>query len=323
VPRLRSVADLPPWSARILFNDVPESQLEAHPDWVLVNEGVDALQALGFDAQPAEKPASGWVWARIPAEAAATAEERGLTTWDAKGCLILALSSVLRHKAADCLVIETVQTLLDQVGSYWPQLVAETVPKTLPLFLLTDVLRRLVTEGVSIRNLRRILLTLADWGRVEQDPLYLAEYARAGLQRQITQKVGRGNRNLPVFLLDPEIESRIESHTRFTATGSYIDLPPDQLRAILEAIREPMQALPDNVQIPQILTTVAVRSYVRRLVAPSLPKLHAVSYLELTPEVNIQPIGRICVDGFRGREVHAGGVKLWGRTTAPDTVVDR
>lgn len=313
IPRLRLGPDLPPWSARILIHSVPESQLEADPDWVLVNEGVEALQQLGLDAEPAVNPATGWTWARIPADAAAQAEARGLTTWDTHGSLTLGLSSVLRRKAADFLGIETVQSLLDQVTPYFPQLVAETIPKTLSLFVLTDVLRRLVIEGVSIRNLRRILLTLADWGRSEQDPLMLAEYARAGLQRQITDQLSRGTKTLIVFLLDPEIEDLITSHRRFTATGSYVDLPPDRLRAILDAIREPMCALPGNVQPPQVLTTMGIRSYVRRLVAPSMPELHALSYQELMPNANVQPVGRITLGGFLGgRGATADGVAIWG-----------
>lgn len=312
IPRLRLGSGLPTWSARILINSVPESQLEADPDWVLVNEGVEALRQLGFAAEPAVNPATGWTGARIPAEAATRAQERGLTTWDTHGALVLALSSVLRRKAADFLGIATVQTLLDQVRPHFPQLVAETVPKTLSLFVLTDVLRRLVVEGVSIRNLRRILLFLADWGRTEQDPLYLAEYARAGLQRQLTHQLSRGTKTLIVFLLDPEIESLIENHRRFTATGSYVDLPPDQLRAVLDAIREPMREFPDGVQAPQILTTIGVRSYVRRLVAPSIPELHALSYPELMPEAKVQPAGRITLGGFVGRRgVTANGVAIW------------
>lgn len=312
IPRLRPGSDLPPWSARILINSVPESQLEADPDWVLVNTGVEALQQLGLDGEPALNPVTGRKSARIPADAAAQAQERGLTTWDAHGSLILGLSSVLRRKAADFLGIETVQTLLDQVTPYFPQLVAETIPKTLSLFVLTDVLRRLVIEGVSIRNLRRILLTLANWGRAEKDHLMLAEYARAGLQREITHRLSRGTKTLIVFLLDPKIESLIESHRRFTATSSYVDLPPDQLRAILDAIREPMRALRDNVQVPQILTTVEIRSYVRRLVAPYMPELHVLSYSELMPDANIQPLDRITLGDFVGARVAtADGVSIW------------
>ena len=54
--------------------------------------------------------------------------------------------------------------MLDQVGFY-PALVKETIPKSVSLFQLTDIARRLVEEGISVRDLRTILQTLAEWGR--------------------------------------------------------------------------------------------------------------------------------------------------------------
>jgi type III secretory pathway component EscV len=194
----------------------------------------------------------------------------------------------------------------------YPHLVVETVPKTVSLFVLTDVLRRLVAEGVSIRNLPRILMALADWGRVERDPMMLTEYVRAALCRQLTHWLSRGTKQLVVFLLDPAIETEIRDATRHSATGSHVDLEPDRLRKILGAIAGPVRALPDGVQMPQILTLMEIRSSVRRLVATSLPRLHVVSWQELTPDAVVQPLGRISLDRFDARAgASAGGVPLW------------
>ncbi len=310
---LRVGYDLPPSFARIVINDVPETQLEVRPASVMVNESVSAMAERGFDAEPAVNPATGAPFAWIPDHKATAAMNCGLTTWDAPGFLILSLSSILRRKAADFIEIGYVRAMLEQIEPVFPQLVAETVPKTVSLFVLTDVLRRLVTEGVSIRNLRQILMALANWGCVENDPLFLTEYARAALQRLITHRLSRGSNKLVVFLLDPDIETSIRDSTRHTATGSYVDLEPDHLRNILDAIRMPLDALPDGVQVPQILTVMEIRSSIRRLVAPSMPMLNIVSYQELAPDTNIQPIGRISLDGFSPRAgVSVGRVPLWG-----------
>jgi type III secretion protein V len=309
----RVTADVPRWSARIVINDIPETEVEVRPDSVMVNDSVGAMAELGISAERADNPATGAAGAWIPACEAAAARDRGLTTWDAQGFLILALSSVLRRKAADFIGIDEARAMLERIEPVFPQLVAETVPKTVSLFVLTDVLRRLVVELVSIRNLRRILMALADWGRVENDPLLLTEYVRAALQRQLTYQLSRGTNQLIVFLLHPEIETAIRDATRYTATASYVDLEPTRLRKILDAIRGPVCALPDGVQVPQILTLMEIRSSVRRLVGTSMPWLHVVSYQELRPDANIQPVGRISLDGFSPRAgVSVGGVPLWG-----------
>jgi type III secretion protein V len=318
-PELRVGVDrqLPPWAARIVINDIPE-QVEVCPDSVMVDDSVHAMAELGISAEPAVNPATGAACAWIPACFSAAARDSGLTTRDAHQFLILTLSSVLRRKAAAFIGEDEARAMLKRIEPVFPLLVAETVPKTVSLFVLTDVLRRLVAELVSIRDLRRILMALAEWGRVEGDTHILTEYVRAALRRQITHKLSHSTNQLVVFFLDSKIETSIRDSIRHTATGSFLDLEPAYRQKILDAINEPLAALPDGAQAPQILTTKEVRSSVRRLVAQSMPLLHVVSYEELTPAINIQPLGRISLDGFSPRPgVTVGGVPLWTEMVAP------
>jgi len=296
------IADIPPWSARIVINEIPEIELELHPDMVMVNESNSVMRKHGFASEPAINPniPSRVPGTWIPASEGELAKKYGFTTWDTTSYLILAISSVLRRKAADFIVIEEVQRMLEQIKPTFPHLIAETIPKTISLFLLTDVLRRLVTEGISIRNLRRILMTLADWGRYEDDPVFLTEYVRAALKRQITHRLSRGN-DMVVFLLDPEIETTIHNAFSHTATGSYLNLKPSHSKKILDAISEPLSKLDVTFQVPPILTKMEIRSSVRRLVAFSMPYLDVTSHNEITPTTNIQSVGRISLQGFTPR----------------------
>jgi type III secretion protein V len=301
----------------VLINDVPETQVEVRLDALMINESVAAMTARGIAAEPAINPANGFACAWIPAHQVAVVADLKPVTWDAQQFLILTLSALLRRKAADFIGVGEAQAMLTQLDEAYPHLVAETIPKTVSLFVLTDVLRRLVAEQVSIRDLRKILMALAEWGRLEHDPLLLTEYVRAALHRYITHKFTRGQLTLPTFLLDPEIETSIREATRHTATGSYVDLEPGRLRKILEAIREPMRALPDGVQVPVILTVMEIRSSVRRLVAPSLPLLHVLSYQELRADTRIQPVGRMSLAGFSARAgLSVGGVPVWPAYTS-------
>jgi type III secretory pathway component EscV len=307
--RVREESDLPPASARVLINGVPETQVEVRLDAVMISESVGAMAARGIAAQAAINPANGFACAWIPAHQVAAVADLAPTTWDAQQFLILTLSALLRRKAADFIGVDEAQAMLTQLDEAFPRLVAETVPKTVSLFVLTDVLRRLVAERVSIGDLRKILMALAEWGRVERDPLLLTEYVRVALHRYITHKFTRGQNTLVALLLDPDIEREA---TRHTATGSYVDLEPGRLREILQAIREPMRAWPDGFQHPVILSAMDIRSCVRRLIAPSLPLLEVLSYQELRADTSIQPVGRISLAGFTARAgMSAGGVPLW------------
>ena len=89
-------------------------------------------------------------------------------------------------------------------------------------------------------------------------------------------------------------------------------LPDGCVFKLLAALQNAMSAIPDNCQVPQILTTMEIRSSIRRLAAFSIPNLYVISYQELMPDCNIQPIGRISLDkGVWWRSgVSVGGVPL-------------
>lgn len=292
---------LPPWAFRVLINGVPDVQLEVQADSVMVNVDIGALAAMGIEGRAVVNPANANPSAWIPAALAADARRHGLNTWDEQQFVVLTLATTLRGRAADFLGVSEAQVLLQQVASVYPELVAETVPKTVSLFMFTDILRRLVADGIGVRNLHAILTALADQGRAERDPFYLAEYARASLRREITHRMCRGSRQLIVFLVDPEIEQQIGDARRFTETGSYIKLPPEQMQLILLAVRQAFDAIPAGYQMPCLLTVMGVRGPMRRLVAPSMPELQVVSYQDLEPDIDIQPAGRITLNGFRQR----------------------
>ena len=172
-------------AVRMLINDVPEAEFDIPPGRVMVNDDTAAMASRGFDTLPGLNPANGNPTTWIPSEDARTAAARGLTLWDAAGYVVLALSALLRNRAASFVGVEETQSMLASLARAFPHLVAETVPARVSALVLADVLRRLVTEHVSIRNLRRILMAVGTWAPPEPDPVYLTEYVRAALQRDL------------------------------------------------------------------------------------------------------------------------------------------
>ena len=298
IPIVAVSSDLSPTSARFVINDVPEPAVPLYLDRVVVSESAAVMSAHGFDALPATNPANDNLCAWIVDRDRDKAQQVGLTIWDCLDFLVLHLSALLRNRAADFITTHEARAMLQRLALGFPYLVEETVPKLLSEFVFSDVLRRLVAEGVSIRNLRRILLALADWAPVESDPMYLTEYARAALQREIMARLTRGTNELTVFLLDPKLEVMIEKAIKHTPTGSYVDLASEQLRSIIDAIDRAIAILPENAQRPAILTVMQIRAAVQRMVAPTMPLISVVSYQEMPSNINIQPLGRIALDGL-------------------------
>lgn len=288
--------DLPDGTYIIMINEIPVVSGNVSLDQVLVNDTVDRLTLLNIQGEEAVNPANGSECAWIPMEYANIAEQAGLTTWDAAGYMVLHLSSVLRKNAAESVGIQEVQNMLEQLEQAFPALVREVVPKTVSPFQLTDILRRLVEEEISIRDLRSVLQALAEWGQVENDTVMLTEYVRNALKRYISHKFTRGGNTLVVYLLDPQIEETVRSSIQHTQSGSYLALEPEITQEILTGVRNEVGTLPPTAQNPVILTTMEIRRYFRKLVELEFPHLAVLSYQELSPDMNIQPIARISLD---------------------------
>jgi len=285
--------DLPPGSYIIMVNEIPLVMGTVDKNKCLVNDTPDRLRLLGIDADPAQNPANGNACGWINMDQRKLAEDAGLTTWDAPGYIVLHLSAVLRKNAAEFVGIQETQNMLEQLEQAFPALVKEVVPKAVSPFQLTDILRRLVEEEISIRDLRNILQALAEWGPVENDTVMLTEYVRAALKRYISHKYTRGQSTLIVYLLDPQIEETVRSSVQHTSSGSYLALEPEITQEILAAVRNEVGNLPPSAQQPVVLTTMEIRRYFRKLVELEFPHLAVLSYQELSPEMNIQPIARI------------------------------
>jgi type III secretion protein V len=134
---------------------------------------------------------------------------------------------------------------------------------------------------------------LSEWGRIEKDPVMLTEHIRAAMRRYISFRYALGSETLFVYLLDPEIEDVIRGAIRRTSTGSFLSLDPTIAHDILDAIRREIADQPPTAQQPVIVTDMELRRFVRKMVELEFQNLSVLSYQELTPELNIQPIGRI------------------------------
>jgi type III secretion protein V len=276
--------DLPPGRYVVRLQEVPMGEGDAAPDRVLAFAALEDVHALGVAAAGSPE---GCVVAAADADRLAAA---GIRTLDAAGRIARHVADVVRRHAHEMLGIEEVQSLLDGLERAYPTVVRNAVPKPVGLQLLTDVLKRLVEEGVSIRNLREILQTLSIVAPGERDPVMLTEHVRAGLRRQLTFRYARGAAKLDAYLLAPEIEAAVRDSIQRTATGNYLAMDPDVSRDIVGAVKRHVDG-----GRAVVVTQADVRRYVRRLVELDLPDVAVLSFQELSPEVTVQPIARIGV----------------------------
>jgi type III secretion protein V len=174
----------------------------------------------------------------------------------------------------------------------FPDLVRE-VTRVLPIQKIAEILQRLVSEEISVRNLRTVLEALIEWGQKEKDSVLLTEYVRSTLKRHISHKYSSGHNLLPAYLLAPNVEDTLRGAIRQTSAGSYLALEPSVSRKLVENIKKAVGDLSASSQRPVLLTSMDIRRYLRKMIEQDLYELPVLSYQELTQEVNIQPLARV------------------------------
>ncbi len=287
--RARSMAHLEPEGYVIAMQEVPLASGIVHADRLLALDTPAVLASVGVEGEVATDPATGAPAAWVDPSSAEVLEAAGIPALGPAAVIAHHLGAVVRRRAGQLVGLQEAQSMLDQLERAYPALVRHVVPKPVSLSLLTDVLRRLVEEGVSVRPLREILESLATHAPNERDPVALTELVRSALRQQITHHHAVDG-VLPVVLLDPAIEEAVRDAIQRTATGSYLALPPAEARDVLEAFK---QECPPEEGPAIVLTQADVRRFVRRLVEVELPDVTVLSYQELAPEVTVQPLGRV------------------------------
>ncbi len=221
---------------------------------------------------------------------------RGIETLNPTQILTRHVSYILRKHAHEFIGVQEVHALMGKLeGAGYATLVQEAqraVTKT----RMVDILRRLLSEGVSIRDLRQILGTLVEFGEAEKDNGMLTERVRMGMRRQLSYTYTNGTGRLPVYMFDPESEKLAQSSVRQTPAGVHLALTPDINRALaanLRLLEENNRQLIADGPRPVILTSLELRRHLRTHLSAEFPDLPILSLPELTANVSVQPVGEI------------------------------
>jgi type III secretion protein V len=283
---------LPAETYNILLSEVPVSQGKLRPQHVLVRESPAQLEALGIHFETDRKflPNLPTIW--VAESLRDTLGKAGISFLEPSQVLTYHLAFVLKKHASDFIGIQETRFLMTQMEARFPDLVKEAV-RVLPVQKIAEILQRLVSEDVSVRNLRAVLESLIEWGQKEKDSVLLTEYVRSAQKRYITHKHSSGQNLLPAYMLAPNVEETVRGSVRQTSAGSYLALDPAVGKRLVENIKKAVGDLSQRAQRPVLLTSMDIRRYMRKLIEQDLYDLPVLSYQELTQEVNIQPLARV------------------------------
>lgn len=296
--RLTDDAALVPGSYRIRLQGVEWARGTILPDRVLclLSDGVDAPP--GSDVtEPVYGAPARWI-DRNDQEAAALA---GLTVVSATEVLATHLLEVLRANLGRLLSLKSLRRLLDEFPNVADparseanrRLLADLVPEKVPVDLLLSVLRLLLEERVSIRNLPLILESIAE-ARQLGSAEAVCEHVRRRLGFQIVAGQKRDDGTIPLIQLAPEWEKVFAEHQIDGEKGMVdVALPPPQFSRLLTGLADQFRRVAETGSRPALVTSTLRRRFLKTVVeAKGLP-MSVISYDEIGIDARPAMVGTV------------------------------
>ncbi|MGX8940128.1 EscV/YscV/HrcV family type III secretion system export apparatus protein [Symbiopectobacterium sp. Eva_TO] len=216
------------------------------------------------------------------------AQQAGQTVFTGDQCLIGLLHKVLVNHMAEFIGVQEARYLMDAMEKRYAELVKE-LQRQMPINKIAEVLQRLVSERVSIRDLRLIFGTLIEWAPREKDVQMLTEYVRIALRRHILHRLMVEGTPLRVLRIGEEMENVIRESIRQTAMGTYTALSSEQRAQILQLIAEAQAVHGEFV----IVSSVDTRRFLRKVIEQQHADIAVLSWQEIGEHCLIQVVQSI------------------------------
>lgn len=284
---------LPPSRYVVELDMVPEIVRDIEPGHVfLPGAAARALDRLKIP-YVAMQPKSRYEILAVNEASSAALNAASVEHWTAPRLLEADLLRLLKLNAAHFVGIQETRRLLAAMEADYKDLLRE-VQKVATIQRIADVLKRLLEEGVSIRNMRLILEAIIDWAPREPDAAALAGHVRTALKRQISHRAAGPEKVISALLVERETEDTLRKALQQAQARHQQTIDPDIGAAFVEAIEARASAL-DEASLAH--AAVLVSSDIRRLVWGLLVKsgmvYPVVSYQEIAPEFSIRTLATI------------------------------
>jgi flagellar biosynthesis protein FlhA len=284
--RLTDEGALPPGQYRIRLQGVERVSDRLYPDRVLVllNDGIPAPD--GLDTQePVYGAPARWIRPDQQEDAALS----GLTVVSPTEVLATHLLEVLKTNLSSLLTLRGLRRLLDEFvrlsdpirAEANRRLLDELLPEKVPVDLLHSVLRLLLDERVSIRNLPLILEAIAE-ARGLGTPETICEHVRQRLGFQIVAELKRSDGSIPLIQLAPDWEKAFTTYQIEGERGQRdIALPPELFARLANGLTERANRAAETGVYPALVTSVSRRRFLRTVVQAKGLQMPVLSYEEI------------------------------------------
>lgn len=227
---------------------------------------------------------------------------QGGTIVSASEVLATHLLEVLKRNFPRLLSLKALRRLMDEfVNLSDPgraeanrRLLDELVPEKVPTDLLLSVLRLLLEERVSIRNLPLILESIAEARPVIPTPEGICEHVRHRLGFQLVAELKRQDGTIPLVQLAPEWEEKFSSYQIESERGPQdVALPPDEFNRLANSIADRIASAGETGIYPALVTSTRRRRFLKTVMTAKGIANPVLSFEEIGTEARPSLVGMV------------------------------
>jgi flagellar biosynthesis protein FlhA len=289
--RIKDNLELKPGGYSIKLKGIEIAKGELMPDHMMAMDPGTVIEQM--DGIETKEPVFNLPAIWITDDRKDEAQYNGYTVVDLSTIVATHLTEVLKTNLSELFGRQELVRILDNFKEENPKIVSDLVPDIMPLGSVLKVLQSLLREGVSIRDLRTILETLAEYGSASKDPEALTEYVRQALYRTITERIKGSQGDVPLFTLDRGLEETVARSIIHTDHGAQLNLDPKVTQTILASLNEKIEEATSQGEKMVVLCSPVIRRHFKKLTEKFIPNMIVVSHNELSPEVNIRSLGTV------------------------------
>jgi flagellar biosynthesis protein FlhA len=298
--RLTDEPGLAPGEYCVLIQGVEQARDRLYPERMLALVHDDAPAAPdGIDVR---EPVYGAPARWIPAAEEERAAMQGLTVVSPPEVLATHLLEVIKANFARLLTLRGLRRMLDELGNLSDpkrseanrRLLDELIPDKVPVDLLLSVLRLLLDERVSVRNLPLILESIAELRVQNMAPESVCEHVRQRLGFQLVAGLKRPDGTIPLVQLGQDWEELFANYELDGDRGiGDIALPPGDFARLAGALAEKFNALAETGVQAALVASSRRRRFLRTVMAARGLSNPVLSFEEIGMEARPALVGQI------------------------------
>ncbi|WP_210093219.1 flagellar biosynthesis protein FlhA [Ruegeria sp. HKCCSP346] len=298
--RLTDRADLPTGTYVIKVQGVEQARGVLHPDLVLalVQDGFDLLPEGNDVTEPVYGAPARWILPKDQEDAALS----GATIVSPPEILATHLLEIIKQNFSRLLTLKSLRRLLSEMTRLSDpvraeanrKLLDELIPDKVPIDTLHAVLRLLLDERVSIRNMALILESVAEARLTTTQPEGICELVRQRLGFQLVADMKREDGSIPLIQLAPEWEDTFASYQIDAPnTGMDVALPPNVFNKLADGVVSTIANSADNGLFPAVVTSTRRRRLLRTVMQARGVSNPVLSFEEIGLEAKPALVGTV------------------------------